>query len=335
LTIKDIARISGYGISTVSRVINNQSEVSPEARKKILEVIKENNFEPNQNAKHLKMQRSQSFGIIVKGTANMLFADILEKIQKLLIANGENAVVEYIDEDGNEIDTAIRLCRDRNPKGLFFLGGNVEYFNEKFALINVPTILMTNVAESSDHNNLSSISTNDDDAAKTMIRYLISKGHKNICILGGRLQGVEISSSRFKGCLDAFSEAGIEFDKDKQYEPCRFSMRDGYDAAKLLLKRNPEATAVFAIGDTIALGALRAINDIGKTVPGDISLAGFDGIMLSDYIVPRLTTIKQNTDEMAETGVSLMLSQLENGPSGKHIRIPFSFVEGESVASLN
>ena len=124
MTIKDIARLSGYGIGTVSRVLNNHPDVSEKARKKILSVIEENNFQPNSNARHLKMQSSSSVILIVKGTSNLLFADIVEQMQSLFLKNGENVSTYYIDEDANEVNYAIQLCRDRNPKGIVFLGGN-------------------------------------------------------------------------------------------------------------------------------------------------------------------------------------------------------------------
>ena len=144
MTIKDIARLSGYGIGTVSRVLNNHPDVSEKARKKILSVIEENNFQPNSNARHLKMQSSSSVILIVKGTSNLLFADIVEQMQSLFLKNGENVSTYYIDEDANEVNYAIQLCRDRNPKGIVFLGGNLEYFKEDFAHIHIACLLLTN-----------------------------------------------------------------------------------------------------------------------------------------------------------------------------------------------
>ena len=97
MTIKDIARLSGYGIGTVSRVLNNHPDVSEKARKKILSVIEENNFQPNSNARHLKMQSSSSVILIVKGTSNLLFSDIVEQMQSIFLKNGENVSTYYID----------------------------------------------------------------------------------------------------------------------------------------------------------------------------------------------------------------------------------------------
>lgn len=333
MTIKDIARLSGYGIGTVSRVLNNHSDVSDKARKKILEVIEESKFQPNTNARHLKRQSVSSLSIIVKGNQNMLFADILEKMQMLLSRNGENAEVSYIDEDANEVECALSLCRDRNPKGIIFLGGNLDYF-DTFDGIEVPCVLMTNSAGSLNISNLSSFYTNDEEASYQVGSYLIKQGHKKIGVIGGTLSATQISSSRYEGCLRSFKENGIDFEEKKAYIPCRYSMEDGYQAAKKLLKQVPDVTAIIALSDTIAVGAMRAIRDAGKKVPDDISVVGFDGISLSNYCIPRLTTIMQDTDRMAKEGVELMLRQIHYPGEGKDVSVPFRLLERESVRKL-
>lgn len=333
MTIKDIARLSGYGIGTVSRVLNNHSDVSDKARKKIMEVIEESNFQPNTNARHLKRQSASSLSIIVKGNQNMLFADILEKMQMLFSRNGENAEVSYIDEDANEVECALSLCRDRNPKGIIFLGGNLDYF-DAFDSIEVPCVLLTNSAGSLNISNLSSFYTDDEEASYQVGSYLIKQGHKKIGVIGGTLSATQISSSRYEGCLRSFKENGIDFEEKKAYIPCRYSMEDGYQAAKKLLKQVSGVTAIIALSDTIAVGAMRAICDAGKRVPDDISVVGFDGISLSNYCIPRLTTIRQDTDRMAREGVELMLRQIHYPGEGRDVSVPFQLLERESVRKI-
>ena len=131
MTIKDIAKESGYAIGTVSRVLNNNPSVSPAARAKILEVIKRYNYQPNSNAKHLKQQSSDGLALIVKGTQNMLFVDILEKMQAILEERGYVSTVYYIDEEANEVAQAELICAERKPYGIVFLGSNLEYFTPK------------------------------------------------------------------------------------------------------------------------------------------------------------------------------------------------------------
>ena len=130
VTIKDIARESGYSISTVSRVLNHRSDVSPDAKKKIEEVVAKFNFVPNNNAKHLKQNNSKTIGVLVKGISNMLFASIVEEIQQLIEKTEYTVTVSYLDEDADEVEQAILLCRERKPLGLLFLGGNPEYFEK-------------------------------------------------------------------------------------------------------------------------------------------------------------------------------------------------------------
>ena len=214
MTIKDIARLSGYGIGTVSRVLNNHPDVSEKARKKILSVIEENNFQPNSNARHLKMQSSSSVILIVKGTSNLLFADIVEQMQSLFLKNGENVSTYYIDEDANEVNYAIQLCRDRNPKGIVFLGGNLEYFKEDFAHIHIPCLLLTNNSSDLDFDNLSSVTTCDEQAAQSVIEYLAKKGHTSIGVVGGNLTETEISFRRFTGAKWGFKNSKLHLTSD-------------------------------------------------------------------------------------------------------------------------
>ena len=123
MTIKDIARLSGYSLGTVSRVLNDHPDVSEQARERVLAVVREHGFQPNSNARHLKMQAQSAVAVLVKGTQNLLFADILERIQSRLQDNGEEVYVAYLDEDADEVQYAVQLARLRRPKGFLFLGG--------------------------------------------------------------------------------------------------------------------------------------------------------------------------------------------------------------------
>lgn len=335
MTIKDIAQLSGYGIGTVSRVLNNHPDVSEKARQCIMKVIEETGFQPNSNAKHLKLRASSSIAIIVKGTHNVLFADILEEIQARLVESGEDAMISYLDEDANEVTHAMQISRDKNPKGFIFLGGNLEYFRDNFHHISAPSILLTNSTKEYDFPNLSSLTTDDTSAAETVIDYFFQQGHTSIGVLGGNSSDYQVSGKRIAGCKRGFSAHNLHYDPLVQFEPCRYSMEEGYEAAKRLLKKSPNLTAIFALSDMIAIGAIRAIYDLGKRVPEDISIIGYDGIPLSRYCFPRLTTIHQNTYLMATQGVDLLLQRIHYPYQAIHRVIPFELVEGESVRKLS
>lgn len=336
-TIKDIAKLSGYSIGTVSRVINNHPDVSEEARMRVEQVIREQNFQPNSNAKQLKQQSNSAITIIVKGYENMFFEGILERVQAMLRDSGEEVAVAFLDEYANEVQAAIQLCAAKKPKGFVFLGGNLEFFRQDFDKIDVPCVLLTNTAEELGLKNLSSFTTDDMEAGFAVIEYLAKHGHKEIGIIGGSASqiGSQIGFRRMQGCRNAFDLYGLTFDEAKQYEPSRFSMAGGYESTQRLLKKNPDITAIFAIGDTIAIGCMRAIADMGYSIPNDVSVIGYDGIESSRYSIPRLTTIRQDTATLAKKGVEDILLRINYNHATSNETIPFSLVEGESVASLS
>ena len=334
MTIKDIARESGYAVGTVSRVLNDHPDVSREAREKILAVIEANHFTPNSNAKHLKQQISSGIAIIVKGTRNMLFAGVLELLQTELFSRGYRFFVTYIDEADNEIRQAKLLCRERKPLGILFLGSNLKYFREGFASITVPCVLVTNSAAPLSFPNLSSVATDDEEAAAYCIRYLSRNGHRRIGVLGGLSQESDASRARLLGCERGFVECDLPFDRKTQYVPARYSMESGYQAMRKLIKLLPDMTAVFAFSDVMAIGALRALRDLHRRVPEDISLVGFDGIEMAQYSTPRLTTVKQRDEELARRGAELLLSQVEGTVSPVYETVDFALINGESVRNL-
>ena len=331
MTIKDIARLSGVGVTTVSRVLNDHPDVSEKTRRRVLAVVAEQGFQPNTNARHLKQQTSASIAIIVKGTMNMLFADLVERCQQLLQDAGRDAAVYYLDEDANEVAYALQLCRERKPLGILFLGGDLEFFQAEFGHITVPCVLLTNSAQELSFPNLSSLTTDDEEAARQVVRFLADRGHRHIGLLGGNWSCTQISYRRFLGCKRAFDELSLPFDA-RRCEPCRYSFSDAYDTTKRLLGRCPELTALFCVSDVMALGAIRAIHDLGRRVPRDISVVGYDGIPLSRFSVPRLTTVRQDTQQLARQGVDLLLRNLQRPRPPVHEVAPFQLIAGESVA---
>lgn len=335
MTIKDIAKLSGYGVATVSRVLNDHPDVSEATRRKVLAVVEEQNFQPNNNAKHLKQQASTSIAIIVKGTMNLLFADLVEKLQALLRDAGQDAAVYYLDEDANEVDYACRLCRERRPMGILFLGGDLELFEAGFSPITVPCVLLTNTARELGFGNLSSFTTDDAEAAEQVVELLAQRGHRHIGLLGGNWSCTQISHRRLMGCRDACIRLGIPFDVDRQCEPCRYSMPEAYAATKKLLARCPGLTAIFALSDVMALGAIRALRDMGRRVPEDISVVGYDGLVTGQYSLPRLTTVRQDTQQLAQRGVDALLRGITRNSPPVHELVPFQLIEGESVANIS
>lgn len=146
-------------------------------------VVKKNHFKLNNNAKHLKQQSNSGIAVIVKGNNNMLFATIVEKLQGLIKERGYVCLIYYIDEDENEVEQALQICRERQPMGILFLGSDLEYYRGRFGDAGIPGLLVTNSAEGMELENLSSVSTDDEGAAQTAIEYLFTLGHKEIGVL--------------------------------------------------------------------------------------------------------------------------------------------------------
>lgn len=335
LTIKDIAKESGYSVSTVSRVLNNRRDVSPEAKKRITEIVAARHFVPNNNAKHLKQNSSKTIAVLVKGTSNMLFASIVEAIQKRVEATRYTVSINYIDEDDNEVEEAVIVCREHKPLGMLFLGGNPKFFQQSFQKVNVPCVLVTNQGAALGFENLSSVATDDEAAAEYAIDYLVEQGHKKIGVLGGDVTLSHTSKQRYLGCVKSFQKQEIFFDEQKHYEKSSFSYESAYEAMKRLLKKAEGITAVFAMSDVTAIGAIRAIIDSGRRVPEDISVMGFDGIAMAEYYNPKLTTIQQQYRVLAGRSVEILLQNIDWNVVPMHEIVPFHLVQGESVKKID
>lgn len=331
-TIHDIAKLSGYSIGTVSRVINNHPDVSQKARKIIQEVIERENYQPNSNAKNMKLKSSNIVAILVKGYANMFFAELVEQLQHMLDGSGQEVSIHYLDENADEVEAAYTLFLEKKPKGIIFLGGGLEKFDTVFANIDIPCVLLTNTAKDLRNPQISSFSTDNELAAASAIQYLVDQNHKHIGIIGGNHES-RITKHRLLGAVSQMKKCNITF-QDDMYEPSRFSLDGGYTAASHLLKRHPEITAIFALGDTIALGALRSLCDLGYEVPKDISLIGFDGIELGQYCIPRLSTIHQDTEQMARKAVEDLLLRINFSRKGVHEVVPFQIINGATVTFM-
>ena len=331
MTIKDLAAKTGYAVGTVSRALNDHPNVSEKARVAILKAAAESGFELNVNAKQLKQSHSNTILVIVKGTSNELFSEMLESIQTLIARTRYQLAVDYMDEDANEVIRAVQLCREKKPLGLLFLGGNSRNFAADFSKIDVPAVLITNSAAGLPFENLSSVCTDDIAAGRCAVDTLISMGHRKIAVIGGDMKNSDTSCLRYEGCQQAFREHRISFDPNRDYQGVRYSYQDGYRATKALLAAGSQFTAIFAIADVMAIGAIRALRENGLRVPEDVSVMGVDGLPLGQYLVPQLSTISQSVHRMALRGVEILLDGIESGKTACHETVPFGVHRRESV----
>lgn len=334
MTIKDLAVLTGYSIGTVSRALNDHPNVSPKARTAILEAARRSGFQINANAQNLKQQRSNAILTVVKGTSNELFGGLIEVIQKLISQTPYSLITDYMDEDMDEVQRAVQLCREKKPRGVLFLGGNQDNFRGHFHEIDVPCVLVTNGAKELHFENLSSVTSDDYQGGLLAAEHLVSQGHRQFAIIGGNWQVSDITGLRYRGCIEGLRRSGIDFDEQKSYEHIRFSYDEGYQAVKRLMDRGVEFTALFAMADVIAIGAIRALRDAGKRVPEDVSVVGFDGLDIGTYVIPRLATITQNVEQLASRSVQLLLERIDAELPACHETIPVTGQWRESTRRL-
>ena len=334
MTIKDLAAQTGYSVGTISRVLNNQPHVSDLARETILKAAEESGFQLNENARQLKQQQSNALLVICKGNSNELFDTLLIAIQSRVADTQYTLIVDYIDESEHEVRRALRLCREKKPQGILFLGGNQEHFRESFHQISVPCVLVTSSAADLPFANLSSVTSDDRLAAAMAMEGLLNLGHRNVVVIGGHREYSETARLRYQGCMQVLRERKVPFE-EIQYETARFTFEGGYQAAKALLNRNPRMTALFAMSDVMALGAIRALTDAGKRVPEDVSVLGFDGLQIGEYTLPRLATIAQSVQQLAEQSMSLLIQGIEAGMEARHEVVPVRLRLRESVRKNN
>jgi len=335
MTIKDIAKLAGVGVSTVSRVVNGHPDVNPATRDRVQAVIDEYGYTPNSNARQLKQTISNSVAVVIRGANNLFFAPILEKLQRGIQQTEYQLITHYIDEYADESIVANRLLNENKVKGFIFLGGSVANSKSERRLPqDVPCVFVTLDATGTTLDNIYSVCVDDRRAATQAVDALFELGHTRIAIVGGIVEEFNLIDQRKLGVIDSFRAHGCEFD-ERMYLTAGFSLLSGYNAMKKGLAQGLEFTAVFAMSDMMAVGAARALNEAGLRVPEDVSIVGFDGIELAKYLTPSIATIKQPSEELAAESIKLLLAGIkgEEIPE-RFILLPTEYVPGESVRKL-
>ncbi len=336
MTIKDIARISGVAVSTVSRVINNHPDVSAESREKVMAVIREHNFIPNNSARDLVRTKSDAVGLIVRGSQNTFFVDIIHSIESALDEAGYTMVMRQIGSNDNEITCAASMERDKRLLGIIFLGGRSDYSPDELAVLTVPYVFctFTNSYGTLKNTNYSSVSIADEEEARKAVEELIRRGHKRIAALISASDDHSISQLRYLGYLKALKDHGIAVDDSLTIRCGSFNMKDAYDATKKKLEEGVNFSAVFAIADNMAIGAMRALREAGIDVPGDCSLISIDGIEVSEYIDPMLSTLTQPMAEMGRKSVEQLAGLIGGTGTHSQITVKTSLREGASMKEI-
>lgn len=336
MTIKDIAKKCGVSVSTVSRVLNKRPDVSDAVRAQVMAVVESSGYIPNDSARDLVRSRSDTIGVVMRGIGNLFFADLLKIVSREIDRRGYTMVLRQIDSDDDEVMTGAVLEREKKLRGLIFLGGRFDYTPETVASIGVPFVCCsyTNCFGTLPDSAYSSVSVEDFQTAYQAVSHLIQLGHRKIAALVPSTSDRSISELRCNGYLAALHDHGIPFDPSLLMETggC-FGMAETYEGMSALL-RGGDFTAVLTLSDTTAIAAIKAICDHGRRVPEDCSVIAIDGLTVSEYTVPTLTTMIQPVEEMGRQAVEILVGILENGSGTRHIRLDASLRAGGSVKPI-
>jgi len=331
ITIRDVARMAGVAVSTVSRVLNGRPDVSEQTRKRVMEIVEECGFVQNGNAQFLKRTRTEFAAIIVRGRRSVFLSDAAE--QMLAAAQGQKTpfLVKYIDEEDDEFDAMRKLYAQKRAGGFVFLGSRLDDRCEAVRALGAPCVFATVDASARGFGCASSVSIDDRAAARAMMDRLLASGKQRVAIFGGNPQGDDPFSRRYLGALDSIQAHGARFDPQEDYRQVRFSLPDAYEAAKAYFAQHPDVTAAFTMSDTIAAGVIRALHDLGRSVPGDVSVTGFDGTQMARYYVPSIATVRQPVEDIARESVQLLCEMMAGGDA-RNVTVQYELVEGESIA---
>ena len=336
MNIRDIARLAGVGVSTVSRVINDHPDVKDETREKILKIIKESNYIPNNSARILKKNNTNNIGVLVKGVFNPFFAEMINIIGNRINEAGYTMILQqndYATED--DVDNLIAFVKEKRLQGIICLGGNFLNINdESFQFLDIPVVLTSvNTLSKESKSKFSSIGIDNVLAAKASIQYLIDKGHRNIGILLGEKNDVGISGLRLEGYRKALEENNIHYSEENVFIG-DYDYSGAYRVTKEIINNRKDITAIFSISDIMAVGAAKSVIDQGLQVGEDISIMGFDGMDISKYYNPGITTVKQPKKNMANNSIDLLLALLAKKEDHKHIIFETKIIERESCKEV-
>jgi len=333
VTIKDIAERCGVSVSTVSRVLNDHPDVSDAVREKVMKVVQEVHYVPNNSARDLVKPQSNTIGLVVRGIGNPFFSSVILSIEKAAREAGYTLVFHQIASGEDEIAAGASLVQSKKLKGLILLGGCFDYSEDQIALLKVPFVCCsyTNSFGGLKDDVYSSVSINDQKEAYRAVEYLILQGHRKIALLLDSKTDHSISELRYSGYRHALADYHIPFDEELVEETEKFDLEYAYEAMRRLIWRRDDFTAAFVIADSMAVAAMKALSDEGWKVPADCSVIAIDGIRLSEYTVPTLTTLVQPADEMGRQAVHILADMVEKKAGNRHVELRTSLREGGTV----
>lgn len=330
VTIYDVAREANVSIATVSKVINNTGRIGEKTKRKVEEVMKRLDYQPNMMASALMGKQTKTIGLLIPDLANPFFSELARSIEDRAHEFGYNLVIcstDYLPEKENKY---LNLLKRKNVDGFILASGfeNLEKV-EEMVKEKVPVAI---VARDFPMFSINTVALDDFMGGYLAASHLIKLGHQKIAVIA---RDVWSNRERLRGFKQALEEKNIEFMSNFEYIDGPSHVEPGKKMALKYLTVDDVPTAIFACNDLLAIGAIQAVKELGKSVPDDVSIMGFDNTLIATIVEPPLTTIAQPIQNMGKEVLDLIISMI-NGEKKEVMRLTLlpSLVERNSTAPL-
>jgi LacI family transcriptional regulator len=334
-TIKDVAKKAGVSITTVSFVLNNRTDVviSEEVKKRVLAVAKEMDYHPSAMAAGLAGRRTRNLGVVFyqedKIISNQFYSFVIEGMVKEAVEKNFNLLFSYMEAAYGGYQNLPKIVREKNVDGVLMIGRNDPKMVADIKERRIPVVAIDNYPALK---GIDTIQMDNKQGGMLAVEHLIRLGHKQIGLLTIP-KGRPSIEERKEGWNNALSKNDLDSPGSNQFECETFTFQGGYEKTKEVLKKNKKITALFCVNDEMAAGALRAAREMGRRVPNDLSVVGFDNITMSNYTDPPLSTVSAAKEYMGKLAVSRILEAIENKETPpKRQEVPVELIVRNSTA---
>ncbi|MEN4789091.1 LacI family DNA-binding transcriptional regulator [Pantoea agglomerans] len=304
MSIQKIARMAGVSVATVSRVLNNSDSVKPANRQKVLEAIEESNYQPNLLARQLRTARSSMILVLVSDISNPFCAEVVKGIEEQAEKNGYRILLCNSGADIARSRSSLQLLSGKMVDGIITMDAFSKLPELSQLIGKAPWV---QCAEHDDNGQISCVGIDDDVAAQSVVHYLAGQGRQRIALINHDLR-YRYARLRQQGYAHQLKEQQLAWQAIAYASELSFSA--GKAAMNQLLVGETRPDAVFAVSDTLAAGAMAAIQQAGLRIPQEIAVVGFDGSELADMVSPPLTTLAQPSREIGRRACELVLQKI-------------------------
>jgi LacI family transcriptional regulator len=332
VTMQDVADKAGVSLSTVSRVLNNAESVLPEKRERVYATIKELDFKPSYFARSLVTKKTGLVGVIVPDISYYFYAQMLSGIEDCASDEGFNIIICNIEEKLGKELRYLELFAQMRVAGIVLMHEKSDSAIEEFLLDCGIPLVMASVRPRALAGRLSSVNIDDFRAAYDATKFLLGKGRRRIALLADDLADLSSGEARFEGYKAALAESGRDYD-ESLVAFGTFSAQDGERLSRLIFERaRPRPDAIFAVGDSIAIGALEYLRGAGLRVPEDVAVMGFDDLPFASICNPKLSTVRQPIRQIGIAAMELLVKAMRSGTATfEELVLAHEIVEREST----